>query len=225
MKINKQKFILLLFCGSILLNVVLLSVVGYKLYWRYYIRTHGDRNFMRAEVFEKMPNSMGKIIFLGDSHTDHFEVSELFENATILNRGISGNTSSDVMDRLPEVINRKPAKVFIMLGINDFTYGITEEVIVNNYRQIIHSIKKYSPATKIYFQSILPHYWTNSKIKSTNKALELLCKQEQIAYIDLFTAFESNGALNKKYDCGDGVHLNGDGYLLWRDMIITYVKE
>lgn len=208
---------------SVLLNVILLTLIGYKLYRRYFM--HGNRNFPRAEVFSKLPPNTGEIIFLGDSLTDHFEVSELFKDAGIINRGIAGNTTSDIIERLAEVTSRKPSKVFMMIGVNDFTYGVKVDQILENYRQIIQSIKKESPHTKIYFQTILPYRVRDKKIQRINPRLEALCKSELIFYIDLYSAFEQGGALHKKYDCGDGLHLNGAGYLLWRDLISSYVKE
>ena len=59
------------------------------------------------------------IVMLGDSLTEWGNWHELVPEYSILNRGISGDTSSGVLDRLQEVIERRPKVVFVMIGTND----------------------------------------------------------------------------------------------------------
>ena len=71
--------------------------------------------------FENLPNTQDEIIFLGNSITDGCEWSELFQDLRIKNRGISGDITEGVLQRLKEVTESKPSKVFIMIGVNDIS--------------------------------------------------------------------------------------------------------
>jgi len=50
----------------------------------------------------------------------------------VINRGIAGDITFGVLGRLDEVIARKPAKLFIKIGINDISKNIPDEIIVEN---------------------------------------------------------------------------------------------
>ena len=97
-----------------------------------------------------------EIVFLGDSITDIAEWSDLLKNPNIKNRGISGDNTYGVLHRLNEIVDRKPAVIFIMIGINDIAVNIPDSVIVKNYSSIVDIIKKGCPSAKIIIQSILP---------------------------------------------------------------------
>jgi lysophospholipase L1-like esterase len=62
----------------------------------------------------------GSIVFLGDSITDFFRVNEFFPGVYVINRGISGDTTDGVLNRLAEsVYELSPSKIFLMIGTND----------------------------------------------------------------------------------------------------------
>ncbi len=191
--------------------------------------------YHKVSHFRTLPNTKDEIIFLGNSITDYCEWAELFQNPNVKNRGISGDVTDGVLLRLDEVTESQPKKIFIMIGINDLSRGKTEEYIFNNYKKIINRIKKESPKTKIYIQSILPVNEARGKYKNhTNKTQNVISLNKQLKelaqntanaqYIDLFTAFaDKNQRLKLEYTF-DGLHLNGDGYLLWKSIIEKYVN-
>ncbi len=111
---------------------------------------------LRTGLFKTYPNSKKDIIFLGNSITQGVDWAELLQNKNARNRGISGDITYGVLERLGEVTEGKPAKVFILIGINDIQHNFPDTVIVNNYRRIIRQIKAESPKTKIYFHTLLP---------------------------------------------------------------------
>jgi hypothetical protein len=75
----------------------------------------------RSSLFRLLPQSKGDIMFLGNSITNGNEWDELFNDASIKNRGISGDATLGVLNRLDEVTARKPGKVFLLIGINGQT--------------------------------------------------------------------------------------------------------
>ncbi len=175
--------------------------------------------------FETLPKSEAEIIFLGDSLTDLCEWSEFFRNNRIKNRGICGDTTDGILNRISNIVESQPQKIFIMISINDLNQGREVESIFDNYKQILEVFKNQIPETKIYIQSVLPvtkrfnEAEINEKIVQLNAKLKDLAKEFSVQYIDLFSYFlDKNNQLDARYTL-DGVHLNGEGYLLWKQVI------
>lgn len=180
---------------------------------------------LKVEQFKSYPHSTSDIVFLGNSITANVEWRELLDMPNIKNRGISGDISFGVLERLDEVINGKPAKVFVLIGINDISRNIPDEMIVANYRKIISRIRQGSPETKIYFHTLLPvnneftqfknHYNKDEHIAFLNSSLQAIAKETNITLIDLHPILmDANGKLDKKYTI-DGLHINAEGYKKW----------
>lgn len=175
-----------------------------------------------------------KILFsFGNSITNGAEWNELFPQKRVKNRGISGDTSEGVFDRLDAVVKGKPAKIFILIGVNDISREIKVETIVLNMKQIVEKIQKESPKTKIYIQSILPvnpdfemfkGHMKPELIKEINQFYQNIAQEYKVNYIDLYSYFLEDGTdkMNKKYT-NDGLHLLGEGYLLWREIVKSYI--
>jgi len=187
--------------------------------------------YHKKENFETFPDTENEIIFLGNSITDGCEWAELFQNPNIKNRGIGGDDTDGILERLDEVTNSKPAKIFIMIGTNDLAFGKNVEYIVENYKKIISNIQETSPQTKIYIQSELPtddaihNTRKNSDLIAINNQLIEISKENNLIYIDLFSLFVNDqNKMNPKYSL-DGLHINGEGYLLWKEAIAKYVND
>lgn len=176
--------------------------------------------------FDTLSNSDSEIVFLGDSLTDLCEWHEFFRSFEIKNRGICGDTTEGILNRLDEIVESKPNKLFLLIGINDINQGRTVEDIFNSYKQILERVKNKTPETKIFVQSILPvnsqkfpNHAVNEKIVQLNARLRLLANDFLLQYIDLFSSFlDSNHELDEQYTT-DGIHLNGSGYLRWKEII------
>lgn len=195
---------------------------------------HSTYYYQRKTLFEKLPNSENEIIFLGNSISDGCNWSELFDDGRIKNRGISGDVTDGVLDRLTEVTESNPSAIFIMIGVNDLSRGRSVDYIVSNYEQILKKIISDSKETKIYVQSVLPvndeflkfknHVNKTKRILSLNKKLKKLSAQYGAYYIDLFPLFAmDNKKLNPKYS-NDGLHLTGEGYLLWKSVVEKFIE-
>ncbi|MCB9302878.1 MAG: family 20 glycosylhydrolase [Lewinellaceae bacterium] len=194
---------------------------------------HSTYYYQKKTHFEQLPNSRKEIIFIGDSITDGCEWSEMFGNKKIKNRGISGDITQGVLDRLEETTDSKPKKVFLMIGINDLARGLTAEYVLTNTRLIVGRIREASPKTQIFLQSLLPvndyfgkfdgHTDKNEAVKTVNLGLQKMAG-ENVIFINLHEKFlNGEGKLNLDYT-NDGLHLNGNGYRLWKELIEGFVK-
>lgn len=193
-----------------------------------------EYNFQRRSLFEKLPVTSKDIVFLGNSITDGGEWNELLANPRVKNRGISGDRSGWLLERLDPIIEGHPKKLFLMIGINDLISGASPDEVLANIGRLIDRFQAESRWTKIYVQSILPvngdlpGYERRKAcaplIVPTNKRLEALCDEKGVTYLDVWGALaDENGNLDKRYTL-DGLHLKGEGYLVWRDVIKPHVK-
>jgi lysophospholipase L1-like esterase len=212
---------------KILISIFLLS---------FFLIAHGQKPRFstyyeqRKSLFEVLPDTKGEIIFLGNSITDGGEWAELFGNKNVKNRGISGDTTDGVLFRLGEVTKSKPKIVFLLIGINDLSRGVSKDSVFSNICSIALKIKKDSPKTKVYIQSILPvndsfglfnnHTNKTDDVLWINSQLKTWCSKENVGFVDLFNRFKmaDSERLNPQLT-NDGLHLIGDGYLLWVEII------
>jgi len=184
----------------------------------------------RKSIFEVLPQTKNEIVFLGNSITNFCEWTELFQNSNVKNRGISGDVTQGVLDRLDQITRVKPAKVFLLIGINDLSQNISKDTVFDNICKIAANIRAASPKTKVYIQSILPVNIQFGLFKNllnktpdivwVNLNLARFCKENGYTFIDLFAHFKNSGddKMNPKYT-NDGLHLLGPGYLLWAEII------
>lgn len=184
----------------------------------------------RMSVFEDMEVEKGQVIFIGDSITHQGLWNELIPNSNIINRGIGSDTTEGVKHRLEDVVNSKPSKIFMLIGINDLYEDRTIDGIKKNYVKILSEIQKNTPETKVYLQSVLPvnnevygDAISNKDVLSLNKELQSVAKDFNYEYIDIYSKLSKDDQLVKDLTV-DGIHLNSSGYKVWRDIIQEHVQ-
>lgn len=184
-----------------------------------------DMNMNAVNMFKMLPHKPTDIVFLGTSLTQGFPLQEMFADCRLKNRGIGGNTTNDILARLTEVTNGRPAKVFLEAGTNDIGHQIATDSIFGNFVKIIKIIKKASPLTKVYVQSVLPFGNNNEpSIVTYNNKVNQYCIANNLTYINLYPLYLRNLTLNKDYTT-DGTHLNSTGYFIWANKIKNSIYE
>ncbi len=197
--------------------------------------TFRPNNFAnRVDNFRSYPNSEKDIVFLGNSIMDFVDWHELLQLSEARNRGISGDITFGILERLDEVTAGKPAKLFILIGINDISRNIPDSIILANYQKIISYTKAASPKTKIYFHTLLPvnntfpaknHFNKDTHILAVNKGLKDLCAVENVTLLDIHPQFlDMEKRLHKQYTY-DGLHLNIAGYIKWAAFLKPYLTN
>ena len=189
----------------------------------------------RASLFEILPVEPDDIVFLGNSITDGGEWSELLGSEVVKNRGISGDVVLGVLERLDAITDGKPSKIFLLIGINDVANGGSIEKIASDYERLVKEIRKRSPQTHLYLQSIMPidtrpGLWKGLMGKEDmlpvlNDRIRAIAASNEAVYIDLWPVLaDEEGHLKAEYS-NDGLHLLGQGYLAWLTELHQYIEE
>ena len=176
---------------------------------------HKTSQFKVLTMNEKYTTMM-----LGDSITDEAQWDELLNSDKVQNRGISGDTTSGVLERLDST-SKSIKQVFIMIGVNDIMRGKETAEVYSNYLKIIKffqdkNIKVYIQSTLYIGEKRAGNF--NPKIEELNKKLETFAKENSITFINLNPIFAPNKMLKKEFTFDD-LHLNGSAYKLWAQEI------
>lgn len=181
-------------------------------------------------------NAPHQTILLGDSLTLWFPQDLLPGRKTWLNQAISGEKSAGVRQRLYILDQTDPEAVFIMIGINDMIWGRSDADLLENVRAIVQYLRSTQPQAKIVVQSILPHggenaTWegkdklaavTSDRILAVNDSLRAIAEDNGGYFLNLYPLFV-NGEGHIRADLTtDGVHLNTQGYMIWRSAIALF---
>ena len=213
MKLNKLKFV------YIFIIVLLFILFGISF------------AFNIINLRNSKDKSMENIIFFGDSITAGYDLNKYYSNKHIVNKGIGGNKTDDLLNRIDaDVLQYNPSKVILLIGINDLIHGVDSDDILLNIESIINEIQLNRPKTKIYIESIYPvgvnrKDVDNKAIKDLNIKIKKLCKLSDVIYINVFDhLIDKEGNLKKTYT-RDDLHLTNLGYLKVTSVLSEYVEE
>lgn len=199
-------------------------VIPYHTEWT---KTHYIK---KIAEFKTNPLENGDIVFIGNSITEQGGNWGLrFNNYKVKNRGIAGDVTAGVINRLAEIYYYKPKKVFLKIGINDmFQDELTPEYIASNIQSIVDKIHLESPETKIYVHTILPtsnNTTLKAKIAATNTIIKNSIQTNYYQVIDLHPLFaDANDLIISSYST-DGIHLSEAGYMIWQNFIKGFVND
>ena len=225
---------------SIALNILGLLVFGYLIYalggWKYVLHKMNNRGMTggythKKELFDLLTIPPNAIVFLGNSITAAGSWSELLNTPRAINRGIDGDMTDGILDRLDPILKAQPTQLFLLIGVNDLILR-RPPAILANYQKILERIQAESSSTQLIVQSILPINnqvrrigISNEDIITINTQLSALCAQKGIQFLDIHSAFkDNNGRLDARYT-DDGIHLNGEAYLRWRDLLFPLIDQ
>ncbi|NGM60793.1 GDSL family lipase [Sphingobacterium sp. SGG-5] len=184
----------------------------------------------REKLYQELKHLRYDVVFFGNSITERGSWQELIgRKYKVGNRGIGGDNTFGMKARIADVVKSKPKKIFLMMGINDVGRGLPTAWSLQNYEEIIHIIRKESPKTKIYLQSVLPlneHVLKydyllgkEERVRSLNKGIETLTRKYNITYVNVKEALADGYVLKEEYTI-DGIHINTDAYIRW----VEYLK-
>ena len=167
-----------------------------------------------------------RVLFFGDSITDFWRLNEYFPGKDYVNRGISGQVTSEMLGRMKaDVIDLRPKAMILLAGTNDLARGTDTRTIENNIFMIADLARANS--IKLLLCSILPvsdyHKAENprfemtkmrdpQKIREVNQWMQSLCRSAWCTYVDYFSAMVDSAGMMQSDLADDGLHPNAKGY-------------
>ena len=215
----------------IFLILVILLLSGFLAY--HFVTFDHSEPRVETKIEEVVPEN---IVFLGDSITDFYDLDKYYEEYHVVNSGINGNETHDILgDMNGRIYQYNPSKVFILIGTNDLQRDKSIDEIVDNIKKIVEGIEDNRPQAQIYIESIYPinntdaekidHNMvgkrTNEDIKEINDKLESYCKEKNITYIDLYNLLVDDEDNLKEEYTNEGLHISDEGY----EVITEKIKE
>lgn len=197
------------------------------------LKAYREKN---AELLAKAPKTKDRIVFMGDSITEFWDnkANDLFANSNIINRGISGQTTMQMLLRFrQDVIALNPKKVVILAGTNDIagnTGPATPQMIMDNIKSMVEIARANQVEPVLCTLVPANHYYWNETIKPVEPIAELnqLIRQyaisKNIKLIDYFTPMVDENSGLKKELGEDGVHPNSNGYAIMSALVIKSLK-
>lgn len=165
------------------------------------------------------------VAFIGDSITDHYDVKQYYPEINVLNRGICGDTTFGVENRLEvSLYDVNPKIVVMLIGINNL------DTMLENYETLITKIQSNLPDTKLFIMSLLPNSkglsYRNEQIVENNVVLQNLANTYGCKYINMYDKLldETTNELNNSYN-NDGLHPNAKGYEVMTEFLKPILLE
>lgn len=204
-------------------------------YWKAQSKKLGELYGQRASLFELLPVGSEDIVFVGNSLTHGCEWAELFGMPNVKNRGINGDIIEGINQRIEPVLKGKPAKIFLLVGVNDVSHNLSADSIATAAGKLIDRIRTESPETKLYVQSLLPInnsfkrykniFGKEQVIRDINSRLAAMADEKGFTWVNCRPIFaDADDNLDPQYT-NDGLHLLGTAYLAWRDFLLPYILE
>jgi lysophospholipase L1-like esterase len=168
------------------------------------------------------------ILFVGSSSFRLWkDLNEYFPGYTIINRGFGGSTFPDIMEYVNDIIiPYAPKQIVIYCGDNDLASSdaITPRIVLNRFKNLVTVIRVKLPDVNILYVAIKPspsRAKLMPKIRAANVLIsQYLSKDKNAAFVDIYNDMLDKrgrpvGVLFKE----DSLHMNDNGYAIWKKAI------
>ena len=200
--------------------------------WNQLGRYHADDEKLKAA-----PAESGRVVFLGDSITDGWRLAQYFPGKPYVNRGISGQVTSQMLVRMyPDVLDLKPAAVVLLAGTNDVARNngmSTAAMIEENIMAITelaqgHGIKvvlcSVTPIAD-YGRAKMSEGRPPADILRLNTWMKAYAAKVGAVYADYFSALADDKGFLKPGISMDGLHPNDEGYKLMGPVVQAAIDQ
>ncbi len=159
----------------------------------------------------------GTTAFVGDSLTEGGHWQEWFPELSVMNFGVSGDTTDDLLERIATITEAHPVTIALMVGTNDLAWRRSVEHVVRNIETMLFQFRRTLPSVRILAQSILPRgIEFADQIQDINRHVRQFAPSVHAHYVDLWPALaRDDGEIDSRHS-DDRLHLNDSGYEAWR---------
>lgn len=230
----------------IIFTIVIMLCVAAASFLLYLYGQYGDAIFSseqtrlhKAEEYARESTSTphNGVVFFGDSIIEMYKLDRFYPGFGYINRGISGDTTLDLLNRVEtNVIAIEPKVIVMIVGAND-VHKRTPDEIIPTYKELLNKIKTSLPDTKVIIQGVLPiternaimykavvNGRTNEKISVLNEYIKTLADEFNYIYANTGDSLKDyDGRLVDSYSI-EGLHLNSDGYVALTAALKPYIN-
>ena len=177
------------------------------------------------------PRAPGGVLFVGSSSIRFWtDVEAQFANLpVVINRGFGGSQLSDCVRHLSRlVLAYRPRTVLVYAGDNDLAAGVAPRDVLKRFVSLVDGIHEELPWTRIVYISIKPspsREYLMPQIREANALIrDYASGVENVGFADVFTPMlDAGGRPRRELFRKDELHLNAQGYALWKQVIAQYV--
>ena len=230
---KKRSFVLILVSSTLVAGTAAFFV-SRAIYKKAYEKEKADLTHKAFEIYyngkvnffneENKNISNVDVSFVGDSLTDGYDVETYYPDYKVVNRGIGGDTTFGVENRLDSsVYDVHPKVVNLLIGANNF------DTMLENYESIVSKIKTNVPETKIILCSLtsMTGTWAknNEKARQNNIKIKEIAERNGCTFADLYNPLldPNTNELKEEYSV-DGGHLTAKGYEVVTSVITPILK-
>jgi lysophospholipase L1-like esterase len=214
-------------------SVFLLLIAAVQGYSQEYERAKLWENEMKAfaETDRRQTPPREAVLFVGSSSFYRWRtIREDFPRTDLINRGFGGSRLEDVNYFAPQIVlPYKPRIIVLYAGENDIAEGATAADVLGEIKRFVGIVKKSLPNTRVLFVSIKPSPLRWSFWPEMRRANELirteLSLEKKVRFVDVAAAMlDKNGKPKGGIYESDRLHLNGNGYAIWRDILAPLLR-
>lgn len=184
-----------------------------------------------AAIDAVTPSPTRPIVFTGSSSIRMWPLNADFPDRPVLNRGFGGSQIRDATwyaDRL--AVRYRPRQIVIYAGDNDINAGRSPQQVVADFRTFVSRIRRDLPEVPIAWISIKPSLARAAQLDAQREANTLVetaaADMRGVEFIDVFSPMlDARGQPRPELFSDDGLHMNGRGYALWREIVFPYLEE
>ncbi|MCU1290830.1 MAG: hypothetical protein JWN60_3059 [Acidobacteria bacterium] len=173
----------------------------------------------------------GKVLFVGSSSIRGWRtLKKDFPDIYAINRGFGGSHFEDVNHYAEQIVlPYKPKLIVLYAGENDIAAGKTIETVFNDYKRFVSIVHAKLPKTRIIVVSAKPspsRLGFAAKYKELNSLMKAETeKDKRLMFVDVWTPMlDETGEPKKEIFQNDRLHMNAEGYKIWRETLLPYLK-
>lgn len=214
--------IALLLVGSGIGTYFIVENVKYRQQYNEFLKLYHQHYNDRLALFEEENKTLSDVdvVFLGDSLTEGYNLKTYYPEYNVVNRGIGGDTTFGLEERLQvSAYDINPKMVMMLIGANNF------DTMMDNYESIVISLKENLPNCDITLLSLtsMTKDWgrNNQKAQNNNIKIKEYANKYNLRYLDLYNPLldEATNELRLEYTT-DGGHFTPQGY----EVITSVIK-
>ena len=183
------------------------------------------------EADRQHPPAKGAVLFIGSSSIALWkDLAQDFPSTRVLNRGFGGSEIADSTSYVGRIVAPyRPRMIVLYAGDNDLADGKTPQQVFEDYQAFVGRVRRDLPKARIAFISIKPSPARASLMQRMKAANEMIrdyaSRHRGLVYIDVFTPMlGADGQPRRELFGQDGLHMNREGYSLWRALITPYIR-